>query len=63
MKIKGSVILKDEQVESIMREANLKTGEEVVAFLKGVYVSEAPEYADVFQFEIVKESEDTEEGI
>ncbi len=60
MKIKGSVILKDEQVEAIMREANLKTGEEVAAFLKGVYVSEAPEYADVVQFEIVKESEDTE---
>ena len=60
MKIKISVIIKDEQVEAIMREANLKTGDDVVAFLKGLYTSELSEYAGVVQFEIVKESEDTE---
>ena len=61
MKIKVSVILKDEQVEGLMRETNLDTVEELIAFLKGFYISEAPEYADVIQFEIIKESKVTDE--
>lgn len=60
MKIKISVTLTDEQVAEIMEAANLNTNQEIVAFLKGMYLSECPQYADILAVEALEESEDTE---
>lgn len=58
MKIKISVTLNDDQIRAIMKEADLNDAQEVAAFLKGCYISESPELADLFGVEVIEESED-----
>ena len=58
MKIKISVTLNDDQIRAIMKEADLNDAQEVAAFLKGYYISESPELADLFGVEVIEESED-----
>lgn len=60
MKIRASITLTDEQVAGIMEKANLNTYQEVAAFLKGMYLSEYPQYAEFLEVEALEESEDTE---
>jgi len=58
MKIKISVTLNDDQMRAIMKETDLNDAQEVAAFLKGYYISEFPELADLFGVEVIEESED-----
>lgn len=60
MRLKAIMKFTEEQTEAIMRESGLKTGDEVVALLRGYYLAEAPNYADQISFEVLEESEDTE---